>query len=92
MNNESSAFDYFLNNPNSKKKFWETDMGKIFAHGIHEHNSALGKVGTKIALYKAGKYTLKDIPFLVNDLQNDLKKAQDSMDYIYENVRKLQGF
>lgn len=73
-------------------QFWQTEMGKIFAHGIHEHNSALGKIGTKIAFYKAGGYKVKDIPFLVNQLENDLKKAQDSIDFIYENVRKLQGF
>lgn len=73
-------------------QFWQTDMGKIFAHGIHEHNSALGKIGAKITLYKSGKYKKEDEHFLINELQNDLKKAQDSMDFIYEKVRKLQGF
>jgi hypothetical protein len=76
----------------SDKKFWDTDTGKVFAHGLHEHNSAIGLIKGKIYLYKKGAYKISDIPKLVEQLEGNVKKAQDAMDFIYKNIRELQGF
>jgi hypothetical protein len=89
MDSESSALDYLKNNPNNKKRFWETDIGKVFAHGIHEHNSAIGLIKGAISLYRKGHYTGKG---LADAIETYTKKAQDSVDFIYTKTRELQGF
>jgi len=76
----------------TKDKFWDTPIGKAFGHAIHEHNSAIGLIKGKIYLYKRGVYKISDIPKLVEELEGNVKKAQDAMDFIYTKTRELHGF
>lgn len=76
------------------KQFWKTEKGKIFMHGIHEHNSALGLINSEVYFLKEfhSKLSQKDINERLDRIENQKKKAIESMDYIYENIKKLEGF
>tara|TARA_R110000850_G_scaffold34024_1_gene92221 strand:- start:30292 stop:30561 length:270 start_codon:yes stop_codon:yes gene_type:complete len=82
--------------------FWKTPEGKILSYGIHEHNSGLGYINNSLSIIN----TLIEqggIKIQFNDeesekwFNNSLKrikegkvKCRKSMDYVYEEIKKLK--
>lgn len=83
----------------NETNFWETKIGKILSHGIHEHNSGLGYIQNgKSLLMKEFKLAqedeLSEISFQILFDKNmaTIRKGQDkckeSIDYIYKNLKE----
>ena len=78
-------------------KFWDTKIGKILSYGIHEHNSGIaltkGNVALAIKMLKMpNHYTIDEVIERLEISKKHFKKCKDSIDYIYSEVKKLEGY
>jgi len=82
-------------------EFFKTERGKILSYGIHEHNSGLGIAKNYISLVNillekesiilsGDEETKKLFKDSILKIRESLNKCQSSVDYIYENIKKLE--
>jgi len=74
--------------------FWKTPVGKIFSHGIHEHNSGLGMI-INYALFierlnEKGELTDEKLKEYLQKIKDNKNKCEEAMDYVYTEIKKLQ--
>lgn len=80
--------------------FWKTKIGKILSYAIHEHNSGLGYISNRITFIKdalnssrvrleGDKEYINIITKYFNDIIKAKEKCKKSVDYIYEEIKKL---
>lgn len=74
-------------------EFYQTEVGKVLAHGVHENNSSVGQIKNIIYLIRGafdnGEYlTIGEMKQYLDMLESAAKKSQDGMDYVYENIKK----
>ena len=75
--------------------FWKTDEGKILSYGVHEFVGATSLIGAVITLITKypDQFTKEEIIEKLKPLKDrDLKRANDAIDYIYKEMRKLKGY
>lgn len=82
---------------NKPKKFWDTDRGRIIGYLTHETNGASAVIGywTKKIKNDAeqGKVTSnKQLLEIMSAILNSTKRINDSVDYTYEKIKKLEGY
>jgi hypothetical protein len=72
-------------------KFWDTEIGKIMSHGLHEHNTVLGQIARSryYIEHKFDSLTKEQILIQINNIEEGKKKAQEAMDFIYEKLKAL---
>lgn len=77
-----------------KIPFWETPTGKIVSHGVHEHVNATSFMTTKIitVLDKPEDYSKEYLLEMLSNFRTHIKRSNDAMDYVYENLKKLNGY
>jgi hypothetical protein len=63
--------------------FWKTKEGKILAHTIHEHSSAMCALGAFFVHLENNKYAD------CTNAKKSLKKAEDAIDYAYTKFKDL---
>lgn len=72
-----------------KKRFWDTEEGKLFSHAIHEHNSAIGSIKNYNLFYERNRHnqeilTEERIEAMIRNNKENIQKATDSMDLLYK--------
>lgn len=80
-----------------KISFWKTPEGKILSHGIHEHNSGLGILQNYIKWFEYSlknniEHSKEEQLKVLDSMKNAKTKCSESMDYVYEEIKKLKGY
>lgn len=72
-------------------RFWDTEDGKILSYAMHEHGNASCIIGTNVQLIlaylKNGKLTDEKLKESLESIQKAQKRANDSVDYIYNKFK-----
>jgi hypothetical protein len=73
-------------------RFYETEEGKLFAHVIHEHNSAIGMIKNHNLFYERHRNNLEilteeRILSRIQSIKDAVDKAQEAMDLLYVHYR-----
>lgn len=73
--------------------FWKTERGKIINLGVHDHYHATSKISRNIHLIKEKFDTLtkEEIFKRLDNILEGKTEAVKSIDYIYENIKKLEN-
>jgi len=75
-------------------EFYNTEVGKILAHGIHEQNSSLGQISSCVYLLKSekenGDLTNEEFLKYMDMIESAIKKNKDGMDYIYIKLKEIE--
>lgn len=79
-----------------KLNFIDTERGKVIFHGIHDHNGGMGIIGGTLSLIKNSLESGEDIPKevllqYVDMMSKGIKRSQDSIDYIYSEIKRLEN-
>lgn len=73
-------------------RFRDTEEGKIIFHGLHEHGGATCNIGANILLLKRkiekGELSNEELEERLESMSRSLKKAEESIDYIYTKFKE----
>ncbi len=77
-----------------KPNFYQTQVGRILAHGIHEHNSGMGFIVSAVNLIKSehesGTLTNEILEKYLDIIIKGKDKSTDGIDYIYEQLKSIE--
>lgn len=79
-----------------KPKFWHTPVGKILSVFVHDEGNATSLIGANILLIE--RELTKESPDKA-EIQEDLevirralRRLKDASDYMYKELKKLEGY
>ncbi len=77
-----------------KPNFYQTQVGNILAHGIHEHNSGMGFIVSAVNLIKSeqesGTLTKEMLEKYLDIIIKGKDKSTNGIDYIYEQLKTIE--
>lgn len=75
-------------------EFYNTEVGKILAHGVHENNSSAGQILGLSRIIREESRTKElsqeDLEKYLTMMETAVKKSQDGMDYVYSHIKALE--
>lgn len=82
---------------NKPKKFWDTERGQIVSSLVHEINGVSAVIGYWAKKIKndaeQGRVTSnKELIEAMTSIIDSRKRMNDSVDYTYEKIKKLEGY
>ncbi len=77
-----------------KPNFLNTQVGKVLAHGIHEHNSGMGFIISAVNLinleHENGTLTTEMLEKYLDIIIKGKIKSTEGIDYIYEQLKTIE--
>lgn len=76
-----------------QKKFFDTELGKIAFHVIHENNGAMGLINNNIHILKTlielGELTDEKLTDVLNVMKNCVERTNAATDFLYVKTKEF---